>query len=378
MSDSNSCPSCGLINPPDAVICDCGYNILSPLARLKANDILNVVHDSLRARRRENGLSPLFNTEALGIAAQELSQPIATIEQPDLDASTSEYHKRVSELGYSAPEVSTGFYRQMVPLEIYHEDAAREILESIPEAVQSDVWEDYGVGATTGAVAGRPGEFGLCVVFGFGYTDGHALVVQHINDERKKVGVPPLEIDDRLRRLSRSYLAMPSVPRQQLDVDMEGTGYHASGYRTRWAYNGAYIPCPADLFDVGLNIRQIARVVADELLRVHRDLLLRPDWQHIGLALNREPVVPSEEPRVPSFLAEFVLGWRLSEKAKRPAHFPPPLESSRDRQVFIAPPGAEKNPELWRPARLLIDRPRPPKQRRQPRERRGRWWWPFG
>ena len=172
--------------------------------------------------------------------------------------------------------------------------------------------------------------FGVGVVFGVGYTDGNALVTNHINEPRRNAGVQPLELNHRLRNLARDYLALYSEPGpDQMRKDIEECGYLVPGITARWAYSGVYVPIQSGGGD--LYVRDVARMVADQFLRAEGELLLRADWQDIGIAVRTDPVLPPDNPAVPagpSVQAEFLIGWRLPEGVERPAHFPPPSEPS--------------------------------------------------
>ena len=358
MSNLTNCPNCGATTSHEVEICGCGYDFL---VVAKQKDIMDIVHNVIRSVRRDHGLSPLFNTATLGKAALSMSETVAGIEQPDAMEVVSDYRQRAATIGYPGLEVSAAYYRKLWPLDTDNNVIAKEILDFSTQALD-DCWEDYGVGITRGNRAETPGEFGTCVVLGFDYRDGNALVVKHINEERQKIGAASLEIDRRLRRMSRSYLEMQTAADpKQVEEDVQRYGYLEAGYTTRFAYSGTYVRYPADRLDTGLNIRDIARLVADELLRSDRELLTRPDWQHIGLAVETKPVTPYVEPKVPSFIAEYVIGWRLPEHTERPEHFPPSIEKP--------PHPSEAN------VRYVIhtQRHRQPPRRRQ----RRKWWWPF-
>ena len=160
---------------------------------------------------------------------------------------------------------------------------------------------------------------------GVGYSDANALVINYINEERAKVGSPPLEVSYHLRLLVRNYLAMYSEPEQsQILSDLSECGHLEPGLTVRRAYAGAYAPIPPESGD--LSAWDVARIVATELLKTYGEVLLRPDWQDIGLAVRLDPVIPPVGPEVPSIMAEYLVAWRLPEFVQRPAHFPPPID----------------------------------------------------
>ncbi len=377
MSSSVLCANCGVPNDPETEICDCGHDLL---VRNKLTSALNIALDTIEAERRKIGLSPLFNTTALQQAALATSGWVGT-DSLGVDEVLSDYRERASELGYPGSglwgEVGFALYKQFLPRDISESDIVEEFLKTFTRTAMTDGWEDYGIGFTSATHADHPGIFWVCVVFGVGLTDGHAFALTHINEERRKENVPPLQIDRRLRDMARSYREMTTnVSQEQVEADAPRYGYLAPGYRARWIYGISYIPCPEALVSSGLNITQIGRAVADRLLEVNRERLVRIDWQHIGLAVDTNILIPPDEPRVPSFLAEYLLGWRLPEHARRPDHFPPPPEldtHGSERQFYVASPGAQNNPELWEPARPGIPIGTP----RQHTQRRRRWWWPF-
>ena len=304
----------------------------------KQAGIQDLVDTAIIERRRELGLSQLMNSSPLGMAALSACQAMVAVEVPQSEQVQEDFRLAAVSMGYKGVEVGVAYYRHVWPLDTPNEQIARHILDVFDGAALQDHWEDWGFGVTKGKFIDEETGFGFGLVFGVGYTDGNALVTNHINDARRKVGVQPLELNHRLRNLARDYLALHSEPGpDQMRRDIEECGYLAPGITARWAYSGVYVPTRTVSGDIYL--RDAARMVADEFLRAEGELLLRADWQDIGIAVRTDPVLPPDDPDVldgPSIQAEFLVGWRLPEGVERPVHFPPPAE----------PPSGSQHPRL--------------------------------
>ena len=285
-----------------------------------------------------------MDSSALGKAALSMSDSLMTIEDPQVEQIQSDYQQRARSFGYRGTGVGIAYYRKVWPLDTCNEVITQEILGLFLPTAGEDWWEDWGFGISRGLDADRPTEFCMCVVVGVGYSDGNALVTNHINQERVKVGVQPLELNYHLRRLARSYLAMDTEPDwNRISRDIEQCDYVEGMSRFRCDHRGVYAPLPDDRD--ALSLHELARLVADELLRTRGESLMRSDWQHIGFAVKLEPVLPPMASAVPSIISEYVIAWRLPRGAVRPAHFPPPIDD---------PPQIGETPQ-----------------------KRKAWWWPF-
>ena len=294
----------------------------------KHDAIHELVQDTIIERRRELGLSQLMNSAALGRAAVPVCQKMVATEVPEFEQVKADLQRTAGQIGYGGLEVGVAYYRNTWPVDAPNEQIAHHIFEQFEGTASGDLWEDWGFGITRGRFIDHETGFGIAVVFGVGYTDGNALVTNHINEARRKAGIQPLELNHRLRNLARDYLALYSEPEpDQMREDIEECGYLAPGITARWSYSGVYVPIPNGGGD--LYVRDVARMVAEQFLRIEGELLMRADWQDIGIAVKMNPVLPPDDPGVPagpSIQAEFLVGWRLPEGAERPAHFPPPAE----------------------------------------------------
>ena len=301
---------------------------MDQIAEQKQDAVHELVQDAIIERRRELGLSQLMNSAALGRAALWVCQKMVATEVPESEQVKADFQRAAGHIGYGGLEVGVSHYRQSWPLDTPNEQIVQHILQYFDGAASGDFWEDWGFGVTRGTFIDQQTGFGFGVVFGVGYTDGNALVTNYINEARQQGGVQPLELDHRLRNLARDYLALYSEPdTAQIRKDIEEYGYLREGITARWAYSGVYARIP--VASTGLDVRDIARLVADELLSAERELLMRADWQDIGIAVRTDPVLPPDDAHVPdgpSIQAEFLVGWRLTEGVARPAHFPPPAE----------------------------------------------------
>ena len=305
------------------------------------------IHDAITTaiveKRRQLGLSQFMNSSALGKAALSMSESLVPMQNPQGEQILSDYQQRAKSFGFQGGGVGVAYYRKVWPLDTHNEVITQDILNIFLPTAGHDSWEDWGFGLSRGFDSEKPTEFCMCVVFGVGFSDGNALITDYVNEERVKAGVQPLELDYHLRRLSRDYLAMDTEPdSNRMLRDIEQCDYSEPMSRIRLDHGGVYAPIPGG----DLSLYEVARLVADEFLRTRRDTLLCSDWQHVGFAVQLEPVLPPMGLRVPSIMSEYVIAWRLPPNAERPAHFPPPFD--RMEQPIVETP-----------------------------QKRRAWWWPF-
>ena len=198
-------------------------------------------------------------------------------------------------------------------------------------------------------------------------TDGNGMVVDQINHIRERNGVAPLQISIPLREIARKYIRMPSIDgSEKLFEEARNLGYFGEGLRVRLDYRGSYTKVPGD-GKAPVSEPEMADIIAKQLIK-EWPTLLRPDWQHIGIAttVSNIPTMGGL-----NFHAEFVIGWKILWDAPRPAHFPPPpdhegnpiVTDDKGNQQYI-----ERELDAWRG---------PVYQEPSPKFRR-RWWWPFG
>lgn len=291
----------------------------------KQSAIQELVQAAIIQKRKDLGISQLMNSSPLGMAALSACQAMVEMEEPQSEQVYTDFRLAATSMGYKGVETGMAYYRQTWSLDTPNERIAQHVLDYFGAIAGEELWEDWGFGLSRGLFPDRPTDFGHGVVFGVGYTDGNALVTNYINEERVKAGVQPLELNHRLRNLVREYLAMESTPNiEQTRKDVLERGYLTAGFTARWFHNGVYAAIPAGSGD--LYVRDVTRLVADEFLRDKGELLLRADWQDIGIAVRRDPLIPPDSSGAPSIMAEFLLGWRLPEDAGRPDHYPPPID----------------------------------------------------
>ena len=270
-------------------------------------------------------------SSALGMSAQALSKSIGQSENQSESEWASEYQSEVDARGYQGNYVGMAYYLEAWDLDTPDETIAQDIAgHFFTTLAGEDYWEDFGYGLTHSTWVGEEGQMlGISLVLGLGYVDGNALVTNYINEKRLKVGIRPLEIHPELRRLARTYLAMDDEPsEEQMAGDIQNSLYMRDGRTVRHAYGGCYAPYPVHLVneDCGLTVHERARAVADTYLQERGDLLLRLDWQHIGIAVGTTLVYPPMKQHSSSLTSEYLMAWRLGPGEERPAHFPRPLE----------------------------------------------------
>ena len=292
--------------------------------RRKQAAILETVVNSIVEKRKLGGLSQLIESSALGKAALWSSESLITDENPQNERVYSEYRQKAEAAGYQGIGVAVAHYRKVWPLDTSNNVIAQDILDTfMPKAVE-DSWEDWGFGISRGFDDNNPEQFCMCVVVGVGYSDGNALVTNYVNEERVKAGIQPLVLDYHLRHLARDYVAMNNEPdRSRLSIDIEQSSYVEGMSRFRSSYGRTFIPFPVDQDEI--SNYQLARLVADEVLKTAEESLLRSDWHDVGFAVKLEPVRTSTDSADLSIVTDCILAWRLPENTERPAHFPPPI-----------------------------------------------------
>ena len=294
--------------------------------------VQGILVEKIAQSRREFGLNQLIDNSALASAALSTHETLMTTTNPSREQIQTDFQKRTQSVGYPGSRLGVLYDMGFWPLDAGENVIAQDILGNSLQTAVQDYWEDWSIGLSQSFIPTRPKEFLLCLVIGLGLTDGNALVTNYINRARVQAGVQPLEINDQLRTLARGYITLYSEPdRDQFSRDMEHSSYAEAGWRIRYDYSGVYVPRPKDFPE--LSIHAIAKLIADGLLRLRGDTLLRSDWQHIGIAVNTGRAMPPKEweegPRVPSMMAEYVIAWRLPPDTERPPHFPPPIHDSQ-------------------------------------------------
>ena len=311
----------------------------------KAATIQDAITDGIVQKRRQAGLTPMVASSELSAVAKTFSDAILVeIDYPDADEMTAEYKRLATTTGYRG-QVDMRYLRKTYSLATPDELIAYEFIDHVSEAVMTDFLEDWAIASSVGYDERRPAAFGICFVLGGGWTDGNALVIQFINEERRRRGIRPLNVDPVLRQMARTYLALDTIPdMDQIHFDLFQLGYAHPSEKVSVNHSGVYAPLHNDRDISG---PEVARLVADEYLR-DGELLLKPAWKDIGVAVGTQPVLPVRvNPAVPSFLSEYVIA----------RHVPTTMTALGGFYMVSAP-----------------RRPAPPVEKAG---RRRRWWWPF-
>ena len=176
-------------------------------------------------------------------------------------------------------------------------------------------------GAVTEISGGQPDRFGFAIVVAYA-SDGNYMIVDRINQSRKKAGAAPLRIAAPLRGMARKFMIYSSADKAEEDMwhEAQKLGYVEEGWRVRLCYSGSYARLPNGGAP-SITEPEMADIIAEQLVK-EWPVLLRPDWQDIGVAtaIRNLPVLGG-----PNFQAEFVVGWKVPFDAPRPANFPPPI-----------------------------------------------------
>ena len=175
----------------------------------------------------------------------------------------------------------------------------------------------------------QPDKFGYAVVIAYA-TDGSSMIVERINNQREAVDAAPLQISASLNAMVHKYVKSntQTVTEKEdvLQQDIWDFGYLTEGWQGRFGYGGAYSRIPATQ-QMPLTQPQLADALTSELLVRFGHMLLRPDWQDIGIATA---IGSSQQPNRVDAIAEFVLGWRIPFGSERPAHSPSPIPFQGD------------------------------------------------
>ena len=256
---------------------------------------------------------------------------------------------------------------------------AREMVERLDlSAIVAAPALDYlGVGSAHGVLdasgtpvqisGAQPHQFGYAVVVAYA-TDGNGLIVERINRRREMLGAAPLLIAVPLREMARKYIHLPTTAEaeQSMSQDAQDHGYLTAGWQTRFGYGGAYARIPT-VGGTPLLEAEMADALAAELLKDQGDMLLRMDWQEIGIATAIDNYAELGGWHAN---AEFILGWRIPFGAERPAHFPPPIYAPNG--PSSAPDAAAQGSNASELEALLG-----PVYQEPPPQPRRRTWWPF-
>ena len=313
----------------------------------KAHRIGSHFLSAFGSKRKELGLMPLVANSILGQEAYLTSVVLAAEEYT---AETHyKYEVRVKEAGYEG-KAGFSYIRHIWPTDTPNQVIVDELLNLFFEdpSLKSDtIWEDFGLGICHGHPGNDQSRLGLCVVVGLGWTEGYAYALKHINSVRVSEGADPLELSLELRETARRLCSLDEVSTADLNNAMMESGYGGPNRRLRFAYNGGYKLMPKDLRAV--TYEEQGKRIADTLLEEHKDLLMRPDWKHVGLASRLVTRSAVDNSQGVWLQVSFILAWQMPGDAKRPAHFPPSI--AEDEQARTGPSANDK-----------------------PRKRR---WWPF-
>ena len=294
------------------------------IGKIRENNIGLGVIKAVSAIRSHRGLPEALGNSTLGMAAMRLSFDLAGSEMSP-EQVKGEFSQRIRENEYSGWVIAP-YYREVWPMDAADEEIIVGMADVLCRQVDDVAYEDFGLGITHGYPNNDHSDFGVCIVMGFGCTDGSAYALARINEVRESAGVAPLEPLDSLRSIVRKYISMEKEPdADQFDRDMRESGYAGnavSGMVVRQGYSGAYASIPEGI-DVH-TYEDTGKLAASGLIRDHRDNLLRSDWQHVGIATR----LVNHPTHGRSVQAEIITAWQLPESLERPDHFPPPLDAT--------------------------------------------------
>ena len=310
------------------------YDIINTIRQFR---IMNGVRDAVDSWRAKQGLPEAQSSSALGKAALKVTERFAEAEIESPEQVYKEFEQYVTEgedeyAGWS----SVAYYREMWPMHTPDVEIIEGMTAELCRQLHTGAYEDLGFGISCGYTDDSYSKFGVFVAIGFGTTDGSAYAVMHINKAREEAGVPRLRIDYPLRLMARKYRPMADIPDEDmLGEDIAQFGYVNPGWRVRYGFNVAHSPLLRDVLPEAFALEEanilmvehakIGELAASALLAEHKDILLRPDWQDIAVAISISGSQGNERVQ-----AEFLIAWKIPGDAERPSHFPPEPEQAGD------------------------------------------------
>ena len=298
-------------------------------------------------KRSELGLVPLAGNSILGKEAY-LTSLVLAVEEPATET-YDKYEMRLREAGYKG-HTAFSYVRHIWKMDTPDRVIVNELLELFSDDMfKGNIgWEDVGYGICHGYPGGDQSRIGVCVVIGLGCVEGYVHALDYINSARALEGANPLELSLELRETALRLDAIPEVSSALLGNVITESGYGGPNRRIRFAYNGGHKLMPKDVKSVTLE--EQGKRIADTLLEKHKDLLMRSDWKHIGIASGLVTRSSIDNMQGVWLQVSFILAWQMPGDANRPAHFPPSMVVGEQTSANL--PSGEK-----------------------PRKR---WWWPFG
>ena len=343
--------------------------------------IMNIVLDHILSERERLGLpAPVPNTE-LGAAARDTA--ICFASEEDFEDKIFDYlrtslaEKRGNANVILFPALAYG--RHIWPADAEPSEIANDLIERVglSEVANFPVLDYLGIsscfsildqsGNPVESGGGQPHSFGYALVVAYA-SDGNSAIVDWINERRERVGVAPLQISVPLRVTARKFITLSSADEagDSLYDEAQTSGYATEGWRVRLYYSGSYSKFPRG-GETSVTEPEMADILATQLVK-DWPILLRPDWQDIGIAtgVKDHPTLGGL-----NFQAEFVIGWRIPFDAERPAHFPPPIDLEGNPSTSVDAHAGRGGEEA------LNDLLGPVYREPDPKPQRRRGWWPF-
>ena len=373
---TSSCPNCGSDdtrlrryphhNPYRCRSCNrvfANEPFASPLGADKEVAISNIILNHILSERGRLGLpAPAPNTELVA-AARDTAVWFASAEDFEdkiFDYLETRLRTHLAEKQGDSNVIlfpALAYFRHVWPADTEPSEIAKDLIEkfgssdvvNFPSLDYLAIGSCFAVldqsGNSVDVTGGQPASFGYALVVAYA-TDGNSTIVDRINERREKVGVVPLQISVPLREMARKFITLSSADEagDSLYDEAQTFGYATEGWRVRLHYSGCYAKFTSGS-ETSIAEPEMADVVATQLVK-DWPILLRPDWQDIGIVTG---VKNHTELGELNFQAEFVIGWRIPFDAERPAHFPSPIDRDGN----------------------------PSNQETLPKPQRRRGWWPF-
>ena len=358
----------------------------------KEEAVAKIIVNHILSERQRLGLLPPEPNAGLAAAARETAMWFAA-ESDSRDETLDYLQQRCAEQpggDCTSWILRLAYGRHVWPVDVEPSEIAKDLIDRVglSEIVGFRDLDYLAIGSCH-AVLDRSGnpveastnnqghEFGYALVVAYA-ADGNGMIVDRLNERRQKVGVSPLRIFVPLRELTRKFITSFTADEANaaLSYEAQNHGYLTEGWRVRLHYGGSYARfTPGTEISVSNHGQhrnfvaetEMVNIIAMQLLK-DWPVLLRPDWQDIGIATS---VKNHPELGGLNFHAEFVIGWRIPLDADRPSHFPPPIDQDGNQSTSVdlhTRGGSEQEVDS------MLG---PVYQEPQPKPQRRRGWWPF-
>ena len=330
------------------------------LRKKRQQTIVDGVRDAIFAKRASLGHPELMPNTILGMSALYASGIVAETNNVTDELVHATLREAAGQGGYGG-FIAAAYHKEFWDADSSDDLIIKEMSETLHRQFSRFAWEDRGIGICAAFL--ESGRFGVTIVIAIGAVDGSAQTVAGINKARLSKGSAPLHLNYPLRKLAREYINRSTFPdKKRIEDDIIQSGYVEPGHVFQCAYLGTETVVHRDNDEIPVD--KLGNAAANALLQEYGGLLLRSDWQDIGIATRNWSSTTS--PSSNNVQVEFVIAWALPEGVERPTHFPPPIGKEPSDKQQLHQDGETIQSRPYRPHQLPVSEPK-----------RRRRWWPF-